>query len=121
MTEVRHTGWYAVRVILQIPVEPDPPPGEEYAYEERITLWRADSHEEAIERATIEAVEHSEIVGAVALDWFAQTYNLPTEPGDGAEIFSLIRGSELPPERYVDGFFATGREYLRDANTEDEG
>ena len=23
MTEVRHTGWYAVRVILQIPVEPD--------------------------------------------------------------------------------------------------
>jgi hypothetical protein len=49
--------WYAVRSLFRIAGEP------ESAYEERITLWRADSPEEAFDRAEAEAVEYAEFIG----------------------------------------------------------
>jgi hypothetical protein len=35
------------------------------------------------------------------------------EPADGAEIFSLMRDSDLAPEDYLDSFFDTGTEGQR--------
>ncbi|MEO6082401.1 MAG: hypothetical protein ABIQ18_04775 [Umezawaea sp.] len=32
-------------------------------------------------------------------------------PGTGVEVFSLLRASPLPPDRYLDAFFATGGEH----------
>ncbi|GIE38008.1 hypothetical protein Alo02nite_09060 [Actinoplanes lobatus] len=40
----------------------------------------------------------------------AQVYSLSDEPGHGAEIFSLLRGSTLEPGAYLDAFFDTGHE-----------
>jgi hypothetical protein len=40
----------------------------------------------------------------------AQSYELYDEPGDGAEVFSLIRVSDLEPSDYVDRYFDTGTE-----------
>ena len=47
--------------------------------------------------------------GTESLDLF-QAFELADEPSDGAEVFSLIRRSGLPPAEYLDSFFATGSE-----------
>jgi hypothetical protein len=97
--------WYAVRSLFQIPG------GVETGYEERITLWQAVSSEEALERATAEAVEYADFAGTTYVTDFAQTYAVAdAPPRDGAEVFSLVRDSALPPKTYVERFFATGQE-----------
>ena len=40
----------------------------------------------------------------------AQVCLLPGHPTSGAEVFSLIRDSELPTDQYLDAFFDTGSE-----------
>jgi hypothetical protein len=97
--------WFAVRSLFRLDRE------GESAYEERITLWRAVSLDEALERAAAEAAEYAEFAGAAYLADFGQAYHLAdAPPRDGAEIFSLVRDSALPPKPYVDRFFATGQE-----------
>lgn len=78
-------------------------------YEERVTLWRADDLDVAIGRAEAEAYEYAEIVDAEYVG-FAQAYVLSDDVDDGAEVFSLMRASDLEPGAYVDWFFATGTE-----------
>jgi hypothetical protein len=92
--------WYSVRCVFF---------HEESHYEERITLWNVDSFDEAIKRAETEAREYAANLGAPYLG-LAQAYWLPDEPRDGAEVFSLIRASDLEPAAYLNGFFDTGEE-----------
>lgn len=82
--------------------------GDGRPYEERITLWRAESFEEAIEQAEAEALQYTEDRGEY-LD-FAQAFRLFDEPGEGAEVFSMLRDSELEPDEYVTAFFDSGLE-----------
>ena len=110
-----HDRWYAVRSLFR--TEPSAnfsPPGiddGESAFEERITLWQASSFEEALDKAEAEAIEYAEFIGATYLSDFGQAYHLAdAPPRDGAEVFSLIRYSALPPKPYVDRFFVTGQE-----------
>ncbi|WGX98091.1 hypothetical protein [Nocardioides sp. L-11A] len=44
-----------------------------------------------------------------------QSYEMYDAPGEGAEVFSLMRSSELNPDDYLDTFFDTGDERLRTA------
>jgi hypothetical protein len=44
----------------------------------------------------------------------AQAYLLFDEVGDGAEVFSLLRTSNLDPDAYLDRYFDTGHERQRD-------
>jgi hypothetical protein len=97
--------WYAVRSVFAAAGE------AEDSYEERITLWRAGSSDEALEKAAAEAVEYAEFAGATYLAGFGQVYELPdAPPRDGAEVFSLTRSSALPPRPYLERFFDTGYE-----------
>jgi hypothetical protein len=97
--------WYAVRSLFRREG------AGENAYEERITLWQAVSLDEALERAAAEAAEYAEFSGTTYVAEFGQDYHLAdAPPRDGAEIFSLVRDSALPPKSYVDRFFATGQE-----------
>ena len=97
--------WYAVRSLFRIAGEP------ESAYEERITLWQASSSDEALEKAGAEAEEYADFAGTTYLADFGQVYHLAdTPPREGAEVFSLIRDSALPPKPYIDRFFSTGQE-----------
>lgn len=84
----------------------------EGAFEERVTLWRASSEDEAIRRAEQEAAEYAAPAGWKVLDLF-QCYRLPEDPTDGGEAFSLIRHSDLAAEEYLDAFFDTGQELQR--------
>ncbi|MBO2451411.1 hypothetical protein J4573_30275 [Actinomadura barringtoniae] len=83
----------------------------EQSYEERVTVWRAGSLDEAIARAEGEAAEYAAAVGVEYLA-FAQAYWIGGEEalGEGAEVFSLVRDSELGADAYLSRFFDTGAE-----------
>lgn len=95
-------SWYAVRCVFRH--------GPLGVYEERVTLWTAGSPDEAIARAEAEAVDYCAGLDGVEYVRFAETYALVTAPGEGTEVFSLMRESSLPPDAYVERFFATGAE-----------
>lgn len=80
-----------------------------YLYEERITLWQAESLEQAIELAENEALEYSdescEFLG------LSQGYAMfELVQANGIEVFSLLRESNLEPELYLKSFFESGSE-----------
>jgi hypothetical protein len=107
-------AWFAVRMVLvddqNHPWGPDDLESGELDYEERITLWQAPDADAAIALAEAEAEQYVANVGGEALA-FAQSYSLGDDPGQGAEVFSLIRRSSLTPEDYIDRHFDTGTEY----------
>lgn len=91
-------AWFGVRHVLK----------NDDAYEERVTIWQAQSHEDAIARAEAEAADYAwEGTEPLAL---YQSFELEGAPKDGSEVFSLIRRSELPADRYLESFFSTGSE-----------
>ena len=97
-------GWYAVRCVILHELD-------RRTYEERITLWQADTHETAIELAEQEAGEYASLVDSQYVE-LAQSYELYDDPcQSGAEVFSLMRDSELDPTAYTARFFATGNEH----------
>lgn len=103
MSVLGGSGWYAVRCVFE---------AQRGVFEERITLWRADSFERAIQRAEDEAREYAATItdSEDAYLGFAQAYRVYDTPGDGAEVFSLMRTSRRTPESYLDHFFDTGKE-----------
>ena len=124
---VPSSGWFAVRCVFRNGwPEPSPndPPG--HNYEERITLWRAASAEEAIAKAETEAEAYASTIEEAPGEFLglAQSYELFDSPEDGAEIFSLIRRSLLESDEYLTAFFDTGDERqaqsFDDADSHDE-
>lgn len=105
--------WFSVRCVF---ASGRPAAGDTGQYEERVTLWRAASLDDAIARAEEEAREYASTIEESPDTYLglAQAYMLADEPGDGAEVFSLIRRSELPHDEYLDAFFDTGDECERD-------
>ncbi|MFG2816009.1 hypothetical protein [Streptomyces sp. NPDC048410] len=95
-------NWYGVRCVFR-----HRPLG---VYEERVTLWTAHSLDEAIGRAETEAREYCDMLEGVEYANFAEAFRIGDVPGEGVEVFSLMRESELPPGEYVQRFFATGAE-----------
>ena len=101
---VSDRSWFSVRCVFQ---NSD---GTPTSYEERITLWRATTFEEAIALAEAEAGDYAELVGDRYLG-LAQAYHVADEIGHGAEVYSLIRDSQLPSDAYLTTFFNTGWEH----------
>jgi hypothetical protein len=83
--------------------------GASATYEERITLWRASSPDEAVALAETEAGEYAADVAGEYVG-LAQVYSICDQPVHGAELFSLLRESTLAPQAYLDAFFDTGDE-----------
>jgi hypothetical protein len=99
---VASSSWYGVRCVFRHRALG--------VYEERVTLWTARSLDEAIGRAETEAREYCEVLDEVEYAGFAEAFRMDGAPGEGAEVFSLMRESGLPPGEYVGRFFATGDE-----------
>lgn len=107
MSDAPLLDWYGVRTVYQWL--------ESGAYEERVTLWKASSFEQAILLAEADAKEYQS--GKVKYLGFAQAYDtkmddIPIE--SSFEAFSLLRESDLPPADYITKFFDSGREYGQD-------
>lgn len=103
--------WYAVRTVYE---HTDLRSGHDRLYEERIILVRAADGNDAIAKAEEEAASYERDLDGVEFLEFAQTYGpLDGEPGEGVEIFSLMRRSRMAPDPYVTRFFDSGRECIR--------
>ncbi|MBI1346623.1 DUF4288 domain-containing protein [bacterium] len=101
--------WYSARcVFLLQPISQD---HSEHLYEERVVLLRAETFDEAFEKAEKEAKDY--IAGdPKSRVLFVEVYHLfERKIGDKVEIFSLIRDSPLSPQDYVSQFFDTGKEH----------
>lgn len=99
---------FSVRCIFRWGSRPEQ--RREYLYEERITLWRTEDIDAAIELAGREARRYAQDNAVEYLEYW-QAYALSSEVGaDGVEVFSLLRESDLEPEEYLDAFFDTGFE-----------
>jgi hypothetical protein len=96
--------WYGVRCIFKRRDGPH--------FEERITVWRAESFELAIERAEAEAIGYQDVSESDYLR-IAQAYELVGGVTDGSEVFSLMRDSPLAQDEYIVRFFSTGMERQR--------
>ncbi|MGW4379577.1 hypothetical protein [Kitasatospora sp. NPDC004531] len=102
-------NWYGVRCVFKWTATEGP------SYEERITLWRASSAEDAIARAEAEAETYA-AENSVEYLGFAQSYRMvegdgaADAPGVGTEVFSLLRDSPLEPDAYLDAYFDSGTE-----------
>jgi hypothetical protein len=87
-------------------------------FEERITLWKASSFEDAISKAEEEANEYSANTNCKYLR-LSQAYELFDDSiSEGTEVFSLMRDSDYSAKRYVDTYFDNGKE--RQRNIEDK-
>jgi hypothetical protein len=101
-----NTSWFGVRCLFQLGGHD--PAGT--SYEERVTIWRAASFDQAIAEAEAAAhVGDSADTGNEHLG-LLQVHAMPEPAGHGAEVFSLIRDSDLAVDDHVDRFFDTGRE-----------
>lgn len=107
------SGWYGVRCLFdlgRLDLEDDQ---AEHAYEERVTVWRAEDIDAAIVLAEEEAREYAEVAAGEFVG-LVQAYQMSDDLVAGAEVFSLVRLSDLDTDQYLDRFFATGRERQRD-------
>lgn len=104
------SGWFSVRCVFAMGW---PPEAQGRPYEERVTLWRAASLEEAIGLAEDEARAYAATITDSPDTYLglAQAYRMVDEPRHGAEVFSLVRDSDLAAEDYLDTVFDTGREH----------
>lgn len=108
MPRARVSGmpWFSVRSVYRFRARLD---GHD-VYEERVVLFDAADADGAISMAEAEAAEYAaDLEGAEVLTLF-QCFWLFDEPGNGAEVFSLNRISDLAPDEYIDRFFDTGAE-----------
>lgn len=104
LAAMESSGWFGVRCIFTISIE-----GGQAVYEERVTLWPAVDADDAIRLAEAEAEEYASNIDADYLG-LAQAYMMADEVAAGAEVFSLMRTSDLKPAEYLSTYFDTGAE-----------
>ena len=88
--------WFGVRTVFLHRSSPA------QVYEERINVVQAESQDDAIVKAETIAKEHAD-EAAEFLD-YVDVFEMFDELADGAEVFSLIRESDLAPNAYIDKF-----------------
>ena len=100
--------WFAVRCLFSHPgLASD---GKKALYEERVTLWRAASWDDAFKLAEAEAREYA-ASDVCIFHGTTDAFQLFDESvGQGTEIWSTMRGSGMDPETYERTFCATPRD-----------
>ncbi len=92
--------WYSAQVIF---LHSRTQHGPKQTYEERITLVRADSFDDAIERAEKEAEEYCRDLDGCKYVGYVNVFHIYDEKlREGTEIFSNMRKSELNSKEYLD-------------------
>ena len=112
--------WFAVRCLFSHPTRKHF--SEEQLFEERITLWRADSWDEAFTAAEAEAANYANSANCIfvrALDGF---HLFDSTVGEASEVWSVMRGSNMDADTYILTFCKTARDRIGNhrSRTEDE-
>ena len=81
-----------------------------YRYEERITVWKADDIDAALDLAIDEAKSYADANG-FSYAGLAQAFWMFSQIDvNGVEVFSLMRESDLEVDEYLESFFSNGHE-----------
>lgn len=100
--------WVSVRSVYETSS------GGKSVFEERVTIWRVGSLDDAISNASSEAVAYAESLttpdSKTEFLGLCQAYALMDTIENGAEVFSLLRRSDLDRATYLNHFFDTGNE-----------
>jgi len=103
--------WYGAKCVF-LHTEIESCPGQ--IYEERVILVRAENFDEAVSRAEVMAEEYAKDVEGCSYTRFVDVFHLYEENiGDGAEVYSLMRESDLSKDEYLNRFYDTGAERTR--------
>lgn len=103
-------SWYSARCIFRHHSSD----AQLASYEGRVILLRAHDSDHALRRAEDEARAYAASLEGVEQLGFLDVYHLFEDSiGDGTEVFSLMRESELGPRAYISEFFDTGSERSR--------
>lgn len=102
-------AWYAVRCVLLVR-RGKRRRGRDRRYEERTTLWHAESAAQAAVRAEREARSYARSFGRprLRLIYVAEPFRLAEAPGSGVEIHSLVRTSPAKPAAFLRRFCGVG-------------
>lgn len=84
-------------------------PGQ--TYEERINVIQAYSEDDALLKAEEIAKQYAD--ESTEFLNYTIVFEMFDDLGDKAEVFSLMRESDLAPEDYIDRYFDTGSERTR--------
>jgi len=103
-------SWYSVKCLFHHPKLNDR--GDDFLYEERITLWKAASFEEAHGFAEKEAHIYAKENSCIFIKSTDSFHLFDAEIIQGVEIYSTMRGSNLVPELYSKTFCVTERDRL---------
>ena len=103
-------SWFSVRSFYRFEASAD---DWRDTYEERVVIFEAEDADAAIAMAEAEAGEHVDLLGQGEVLACYQSFHLFDAPGEGAEVFSLIRASQL--DTYLSRFFDTGDEFQHNA------
>ena len=77
-------------------------------------LVRAGNFDEAVSRAEVMAEEYAKDVDGCAYAGFVDVFHIyDGYLGDGAEVYSLMRTSDLSKDEYLNRFYDTGTERTR--------
>ncbi|MDP0490398.1 MAG: DUF4288 domain-containing protein [Verrucomicrobiota bacterium JB023] len=101
--------WYAVKCIFSHPSRAKE--GEGNLYEERITLWKAESWNEAFRKAEKEAKEY-EAEDCVFIEATDAFHLFDDEIKNGTEVWSGMRDSHFDSDTYIKTFCVSGRERM---------
>lgn len=104
--------WFTVRCLFSHPARAKD--GDGHLYEERVTLWKCASWDEAFRLARIEAEKYAEEADAILIGTTDAFHLFDSECGHGTEVWSLMRGSHLDARTYTDTFCNTDRDRLQD-------
>lgn len=80
-------------------------------YEERIILLKAESYDDALDRAKREAEGYAQSLEDVQYAGYTDVFNLfDVGVTEGVEVYSLMRQSDLGTAEYIEKFIDTGSE-----------
>lgn len=95
--------WYAVKCVYYDSINS--------LYEDRVTLYRAKTADEAMDKAEIEAREICEALDGYEFTGYIETFHLFDEEfKDGVELYSTLRKSKLSKKQYIKKYIRTGNE-----------
>jgi hypothetical protein len=102
--------WFAVKCLFSHPSRATD--AEQFLYEERITLWRAASWDEAFRLAEAEAQEYASSDDCVFITATDAFHLFDESVGAGTEVWSTMRGSGMDADTYKKTFCATPRDRI---------
>jgi len=101
--------WYGAKLVFQMFHDVQ---NDSYKYEERVVLVHAPTEHEAMQKAETFAKAYE--TDRITYVGFVQLFHIFDDViGDGTEVFSLIRDSQLTVDEYLDHFYDTGGERER--------